>query len=461
MKNIFYASECGAKLNSDVYLGGGDDDTFAIQAVLDKAPILGNVHLIMDGAALVTGLTIHSNTTIECKNPCCGFYLKEHTNKPILINANPDKDIIKDKNITLLGGTYNGNNLKQGKYRNEGDDFLKNVFYDCESSSVSKMVMIVQLIGVANVLIRDVTLKDQRRWALLCCNFKNVLMENVLIDLEHHMPHENQDGLHFWGPGQYLTLRNIQGRTGDDFIAIAPDEGDRKSSITDVLIDGVVLQEADQGIRLLSRETGLLDRVHIKNITGTYKSFGFYINCWFMGGGGNFGTITFENINLKPLDANYICLLDPFLFHIGGKIKQLIFRNVNINECDNRNIFKFGYPFYQDRNRGDESDGLRTEFSQIKSVLIEGMHIEEKSANELKLPIIHITNPIDEIIIRDCEFIRHKDSDKGGCFIELDKEAQIQILSVNNINLYNVEKDIDVKNGEIINKNLSGINSLR
>ena len=125
------------------------------------------------------------------------------------------------------------------------------------------------------------------------------------------------------------------------------------------------------------------------------------------------------------------------------------------------NIFKFGYPFYQDRNRGDESDGLRTEFSQIKSVLIEGMHIEEKSANEIKLPIIHITNPIDEIIIRDCEFIRHKDSDKGDCFIELDKEAKIQILSFNNINLYNVEKDIDVKNGEIINKNLSGINSLR
>lgn len=105
MKNIFYASECGAKLNSNVYTGGGDDDTLAIQAVLDKAPELGSVHLIMDGAALVTGLKVHSNTTIECINPCCGFFLKGHSQSPLLINANADVECIRNKNITLLGGT--------------------------------------------------------------------------------------------------------------------------------------------------------------------------------------------------------------------------------------------------------------------------------------------------------------------------------------------------------------------
>ena len=140
-------------------------------------------------------------------------------------------------------------------------------------------------------------------------------------------------------------------------------------------------------------------------------------------------------------------------------MKQLVVRNVNMNECDNRNIFKFGYPFFQSRER-DDSEGLRTEFSPVKSVLIEGLHIEERSANELKLPIIQITNPIEELVIRNCEVSRHKDSDKGGCFIELDKEAKIDRLSVNNINLYNVEKDIDIKNGEIINKHISEINKI-
>lgn len=458
MKNIFYASECGAKLNSDVYLGGGDDDTAAIQAVLDKAPELGNVHLIMDGAALVTGLKIHSNTTIECKNQCCGFFLKNYTNKPILINANPDKDNVKDRNITILGGTYNGNNINQDKFRKEDDTYLKKVFYDCERSGVPKMVMIMQLIGVENVLIRDVTLKDQRRWAFLCCNFKNVTMENIMIDLEHHMPNENQDGLHFWGPGQYLTLKNIQGRTGDDFIALAPDEGDQKSSITDVLIDGVVLHEADQGIRLLSREKGLLDRVYIKNVIGTYKSYGFYINSWFEGPGGNFGSIIFENINLEPRPANYK-YLTPLLFQIGGNVQQLILRNINVSMCDNRNNLKFGYMFYTEDN-DDRNDGLRSECSKMKSILIEGLHIEERSANELQLPIIQITNPIEELVIRNCEVSRHKDSNKGGCFIELDKEAKIDRLSINNINLYNIEKDIDIKNGEIINEHISEINKI-
>lgn len=457
MKNIIYASECGAKLNSNVYTGGGDDDTAAIQAILDKAPDLGSLHLIIDGAALVSGLKVHSNTTIECKNQSHGFFLKDYSNCPILINANPNKDDICDKNITILGGTYNENNLNQDGYRHKNDTHLQEVFHDCKDSGVPKMVMTMQLIGVENILIRDVTLKDHRRWAFLCCNFKNVTMENIMIDLEHHLPNQNQDGLHFWGPGQYLTLKNIQGRTGDDFIALAPDEGDLESSITDVLIDGVVLHEADQGIRLLSRENGLLDRVFIKNVTGTYKSFGFYVNCWFKGAGGNFGSIVFENINLRPLESNYIEILDPFLFQIGGKMKHLVLRNINVDECDNRNILKFGYPFYNNRER-DESDGMRKEFSSVKSVIIDGLHIEEKYANELTLPAINITNPIEELVIRDCEFIRHKNSDNGGCFIELDKEAEIENLTINNVTLRNVEKYIDIKGGKIVNSNISNTN---
>ena len=457
MKNIIYASEYGAKLNSNVYTGRGDDDTAAIQAILDKAPDLGSLHLIIDGAALVSGLKVHSNTTIECKNQSHGFFLKDYSNCPILINANPNKDDICDKNITILGGTYNENNLNQDGYRHKNDTHLQVVFHDCKDSGVPKMVMTMQLIGVENILIRDVTLKDHRRWAFLCCNFKNVTMENIMIDLEHHLPNQNQDGLHFWGPGQYLTLKNIQGRTGDDFIALAPDEGDLESSITDVLIDGVVLHEADQGIRLLSRENGLLDRVFIKNVTGTYKSFGFYVNCWFKGAGGNFGSIVFENINLRPLESNYIEILDPFLFQIGGKMKHLVLRNINVDECDNRNILKFGYPFYNNRER-DESDGMRKEFSSVKSVIIDGLHIEEKYANELTLPAINITNPIEELVIRDCEFIRHKNSDNGGCFIELDKEAEIENLTINNVTLRNVEKYIDIKGGKIVNSNISNTN---
>ena len=68
----FYASSI-AKLDSNVITGGGTDDTNAIQGILDLAKEYGGVHLVMDGAALISRLFIHSNTTIECLNKDCGL----------------------------------------------------------------------------------------------------------------------------------------------------------------------------------------------------------------------------------------------------------------------------------------------------------------------------------------------------------------------------------------------------
>jgi hypothetical protein len=45
-----------ATLDSNVYNGGGTDVTAALQRVLDKAGEDQGIHLIMDGAALITGL---------------------------------------------------------------------------------------------------------------------------------------------------------------------------------------------------------------------------------------------------------------------------------------------------------------------------------------------------------------------------------------------------------------------
>lgn len=65
MTTVYYASQLGAALDSDVYRGGGTDDTAILQAVLDKAKDDDNgVCLVMDGASLITGLELYSNTTI-------------------------------------------------------------------------------------------------------------------------------------------------------------------------------------------------------------------------------------------------------------------------------------------------------------------------------------------------------------------------------------------------------------
>jgi len=77
LTKVIYASQTDAKLDSNVLTGGGTDDTLILQKVLDLALEYGGIHLIMDGAALITGLVLHSNTTIECLNKECGFYLAD------------------------------------------------------------------------------------------------------------------------------------------------------------------------------------------------------------------------------------------------------------------------------------------------------------------------------------------------------------------------------------------------
>jgi hypothetical protein len=84
---IVIASEAGAHLDSDVNKGGADD-TALIQAILDRAPKLGALKLVVDGAILVKGLKVHSNTTIECLNRDCGFFLADHSDQRIIVNAN-------------------------------------------------------------------------------------------------------------------------------------------------------------------------------------------------------------------------------------------------------------------------------------------------------------------------------------------------------------------------------------
>ena len=99
------------------------------------------------------------------------------------------------------------------------------------------------------------------------------------------------------------------------------------SAIEDVLIDGVTLMDADQGIRLLCRGEGRLDRVTVKNVTGTVGGLGFIVNPWFAGKGGHYGDLYFENIDIRTTRRAYD-YRPPFLFAVGGEIDSLTLRQV-------------------------------------------------------------------------------------------------------------------------------------
>lgn len=321
MDSIIYASRCGAALDTDLTRGGGTDDTRALQAALDAAERLGHLTFVLDGPALISApLKLYGRTTLICPDKGCGLFLKDGSNCCMLRNAHWDVGTIRDEDIQIFGGTFNHN--APGQIHDHGEDMQS-----FGENPVTSWVIGFEFYGVRGLTLRDVTLRDQRTFGMLLSNWENVTMEDVFIDLRAYVPGQNQDGLHFFGPGRRLTLKNIYGRSGDDFIAVAPDEVDLKSAIEDVLIDGVTLMDADQGIRLLCRGDGRLDRVTVKNVTGTVGGLGFIVNPWFAGQGGHYGDLYFENIDIRTTRRAYD-YRPPFLFAVGGEIDSLTLRQV-------------------------------------------------------------------------------------------------------------------------------------
>jgi hypothetical protein len=325
---IVIASEAGAHLDSDVNKGGGTDDTALIQAILDRAPKLGALKLVVDGAILVKGLKVHSNTTIECLNRDCGFFLADHSDQHIIRNANQRPAGREDRNISFIGGTYNGNALKQNR-----------------KHPTLGWISAFSLHGVEQLLFRDVSITNMRTFGVHLTNWRRVVFENIYINLNQIPEISNQDGIHVQGPGEFLSMRNIQGRTWDDMIALNADDvnGDwdlngkfvRNDSfgsyasygpITDVDIDGVQAEDCAQVIRLLSRESRI-DRVSIRNVKGTYRDFGVWISPWWREGG-DIGRLEFENIDLRPVAPRAFNYIPTFLFWIAGKAEEITLKNI-------------------------------------------------------------------------------------------------------------------------------------
>jgi hypothetical protein len=331
---IIIASEAGAKLDSDVTNGGGTDDTALIQSILDRAPKLGSLKLVVDGAILVKGLKVHSNTTIECLNRACGFYLADNSNCPIVGNATPQAEGRIDHNLSFIGGTYNGNAEHQDK----------------KLHPVYGASTVVALHGVEQVLFRDVSICNPRGFTLFLTNWRRVVLENIYINVDQVPTHLSRDGIHVQGPGEFMSIRNVQGRTWDDLVALNIDalhsdwDSEGKfgydsawkkmlgsaagfGSVSDVDIDGVQADDCAQVIRILSRASRL-DRVSIRNVKGTYRDFGVWITPYFREGG-NIGRLEFENIDLRPVGPRAYDYVPPFLFWFAGKMEQVTLKNIS------------------------------------------------------------------------------------------------------------------------------------
>jgi len=262
-------------------------------------------------------------------------------------------------------------------------------------------VCALEFYGIEDLLVRDIHILDFRTYSFMVGCFNRVTIENVWLDLPNRMQAQNQDGFHFWGPGQFLTVRDTGGKVGDDFMNIGPDEGDGVSSITDVLVDGVFLDDADQAIRILSRGTGLIDRCTIRNVQGSYRSFGFYINSWFPDvTAGNFGDIFIENVNLTHTAPNYDYRA-PMLFSVGGDIRCLTLKNIRHEyPIDKRAIGEFCLPFHATKP-DTIADYVYPSGKKpvIRNLIIDGLTVFE-NADSADMEDLQIFGEVGNLILR-------------------------------------------------------------
>jgi len=367
MARAVYASAAGAALDSNLVTGGGTDDTDVLQGVLDQAKSGDPVHLIIDGAALVSGLDVYGCTTVECIAGA-GLYLKDGSNRAILRNVHRSRDAIVDGNITIRGGFFHGNkNGQDGGMRSVTSDGETHWFPRNQEPDGSYFAGL-QFFGVNDLVIENVTLWNVRAFACHVANASRIDVRNVIVDngIEPGDHWFNMDGFHFNGPIRYLTIDGMKLRTYDDGLTLAANDGDggtddlrlnnemgphvAQGPITDVTVNNVQFMDSLRGIRLLSSNERL-DRIVINNVTGTVQTQLALISNHNKPSRGNFGSILFNNVavdGIEPLaplsviwgEKTFQKLRESGLLsaELGGAEGSLFVVNGHVEHLNLRNI---------------------------------------------------------------------------------------------------------------------------
>ena len=262
------------------------DDTARLQALLDSGK--GRVEF-PDGTFVVSKpLCIGSDTHLVC-SPRTVVRLKDGANCPLIMNRSCAAG--EDRNITVEGGVWDGNNVAQKRGRPRRPKMAG-------GGDINQLTVFA---GVRNLHLKGLTLKDSDSYSIELTDVADFVVEDIVFDCNDRTP--NQDGVHVDGFARDGLIRNIRGHTNDDLVALNSDEGSWRSpsnDIVNVTIDG--LYGGDDGytaVRLLSRNAHV-ENIVIRNIYGRFKYNGVSFTHWagkdHKPGMGHFDDILIENV---------------------------------------------------------------------------------------------------------------------------------------------------------------------
>lgn len=312
-----------------IKLTGETDDTLSIQRALDiaKSKGGGNVRIPyrFEKYVISSTLKISSCTTLTIDEGAI-IKMADESNCRMIenINLSTVNDLtIKDKNITIIGGIWDGNEA------NQSEKWMGN-----DQVNGDGLVMPFLFSGVENLTLKDITVIEPKVYGMFACNIKNLNISNINIDVGDLSVTANQDGIHVMGPCENITIENCKIRSHDNFIAINADDvwhgrfctmGDIKN----VRIDNITVNnyDAGQGMLLLSAN----HKVHNVTVTNINGKAAYLSNIHtFDFGQGNFENITFDKCHIERNGNEGF----PFI-NIFGNFGTLNLKNISMYGVDN------------------------------------------------------------------------------------------------------------------------------
>ena len=289
-----------------LYGDGVHDDAAAIQALLDSGISCVALPVPKKHYAIGQTLLIHSGQTLRLE-PTTVIRLLPGSSCTMVANDSAEKDA---RDIRLVGGIWDMDNANQSanpfhpEYASDTKYPYKK--YGGEDYSVEKFQMhyflntflgcAIQFHHIRRLEIRDVTVRNPVTYAIQCCYLTYFTIENIRFDYEGERPHRiNMDGVHLDGYCKFGVIRNLQGTTYDDLLALNADDM-ASGPIESIEVDGIFAKDCLRAVRLLSAESRVSD-ITISNVFGTYYSNPFEFSQYYSTKKrGDFGRISIRNV---------------------------------------------------------------------------------------------------------------------------------------------------------------------
>jgi hypothetical protein len=273
-----------------------------------------------NGYALSEALKIYSNTELVADKTTL-FTLADNANTEMISNVNFSlTSTHTDTNITINGGTWDGNRSKQDKWVLDG-------------TTKKKPVVGFLFVGCDGITIKNAIIKNTRTYGVLFSNCNDTLVDGVVVNVGDVSNPDNGDGIHYLGPANNIEIKNSTLHSEDNVIAVNADDVDHGDLITtvgdinNVYIHNVFINNDDggQGMLLLSGSHGLTNVI----ISDLYVKAGYILNLsTFNLGNGYYKNIAISNIN-ADLVGGY-----GHVFDILGNVENLTYDNIKINSID-------------------------------------------------------------------------------------------------------------------------------